>query len=175
MRDDAQYKLNQTKKAHQKIVKDMKQGFEQVEVECKGLHSNLDSMLEQLCKSEAFISKAIKTIKQQDELTESNALFYEKFYAESESMLRAYYNEKLLLCFEQIRLREKPLSKTVSVQTDPAYGLITDEILIDKKQLKQTQIVKEKYETLYTESVDNLEDALKECSRLETKTRSIKK
>ena len=171
LKDDADYQVSELKKQHKATINFMSEDLEQSNLRCEILNSNLRSLFDQLCKSEAFISKSIKAIKQQDAAKESA----ERFHEQSQAMLVDYYNEKLRLCYDQIRLRDKPKTVTVAIQTDQASNLITDELLIDNKELTVTKEVKNRYQSLYKQSIDDLDMALKECDKLHKNSIVIKK
>ena len=171
LKDDADYKLSEVKKQHSSMIKRISSSLNQVSKKCSDQTSHIERMLESLCKSEQYISKAIKTIKQQDEAHESTV----RFYKDSEKIMKSYYNQKLKLCLEQIKLRDKPNVRTQEIQTDQVDDEITEELLIENTHLKATQNVKEKYQKLYYESVEELNGALQHCTNLENKLRKIKK
>ena len=119
-------------------------------VQIHDLSDLLSTMLEQLSRSETWISKFVKIVKEQDEVHESSV----KIFKDSESMLKEYYDQKLINClerYEEIKSKDK-VEK--GIQTNDYYDVIVRENLTEYKNQQNKTIGKFNY--LYFISIINL-------------------
>lgn len=170
IKEEHDYKLNRVKQENHEVIRELTETINFKNYHAKELSDNLQKLLEQLYCSEYYIQKMLKSLKHQDDVYLSAIEMHQK----SEEMLKLYYHQKLVLWLDQIRLREKPIGVAVSTQTEDEYTSVSDELLVDNKQLEYTKQSKLKFEMLYRRSFKGLQDAMLDCSRLETKVKSLK-